>query len=518
MDLNNTKIILRPRNNWAAADLGLIMVKTWWKSLYSSWFIITFPIFSFAVGLVALFSSCYYVPFVLVVFWWFKPIWERSLLHVLSRAVFGDNPGALETLKSFPGLAKKQALLSLTLRRFSPFRSFDLPVVQLENLSGKDRQNRIRVLHNDRNSATVWALFACLYCESILVSTSIGLAFLFVPDEVDLDLLAFWQSNQSAVIIMIVYLVYLSMSLITPIYVACGFSSYLNRRTILEGWDLELGFRKLKERFSKSPHLNGKTSNPLKSILIVLLFGFSVLTGTGIDSAYADNSNKVELKGTVNRLMQSKNLIKHVLEGEAFHQVKSSRTLKFRYDWFDDINPDIDPKWAKGLKTFMLFIVSTFEIAFWIILIAIIILLIYTFRHSLKNLRFIHPVDFLRHNNISPRYEEDDLHKIEISNNITDKALQLWQKEKPREALGLLYRAALALLVQNYSMDLKNSFTEEECVRLVNRNQPKKLARFFKKLTTTWQMLAYGHRIPEKGAFTLICSEWTQVFMTNESQ
>ena len=37
-----------------------------------------------------------------------------------------------------------------------------------------------------------------------------------------------------------------------PIYVACGFSLYLNRRTALEAWDIELVFRRLRQRLSSS--------------------------------------------------------------------------------------------------------------------------------------------------------------------------------------------------------------------------------------------------------------------------
>jgi len=40
-----------------------------------------------------------------------------------------------------------------------------------------------------------------------------------------------------------------------PIYVACGFSLYLNRRTVLEAWDLELVFRRLRQRLSSAAPL-----------------------------------------------------------------------------------------------------------------------------------------------------------------------------------------------------------------------------------------------------------------------
>src|SRR5690606_23002780 len=48
-----------------------------------------------------------------------------------------------------------------------------------------------------------------------------------------------------------------------PIYVASGFSLYLNRRTILEGWDIELAFRRLRTR--------------LMPMLVPLLLGLGLL-------------------------------------------------------------------------------------------------------------------------------------------------------------------------------------------------------------------------------------------------
>ena len=38
------------------------------------------------------------------------------------------------------------------------------------------------------------------------------------------------------------------MAIIEPFYVAGGFALYLNRRTALEGWDLEVALRRMGER------------------------------------------------------------------------------------------------------------------------------------------------------------------------------------------------------------------------------------------------------------------------------
>ena len=40
----------------------------------------------------------------------------------------------------------------------------------------------------------------------------------------------------------------IAVSIVEPVYVAAGFSLYLNRRAILEGWDIELSLRRLDTR------------------------------------------------------------------------------------------------------------------------------------------------------------------------------------------------------------------------------------------------------------------------------
>ena len=65
-----------------------------------------------------------------------KPLWERALLFYLSRAIFDDAPGILETIKHWPKTILPQWLPSLTWRRLSATRSMDLPTLQLESLKG----------------------------------------------------------------------------------------------------------------------------------------------------------------------------------------------------------------------------------------------------------------------------------------------------------------------------------------------------------------------------------------------
>ena len=59
---------------------------------------------------------------------------------------------------------------------------------------------------------------------------------------------------------------------------------------------------------------------------------------------------------------------------------------------------------------------------------------------------------------------------------IPQRALALWQNGDHRQALGLLYRSSLHVLINQRSLILPDSLTEEECVRAVNTSQPDTVA------------------------------------------
>ena len=55
---------------------------------------------------------------------------------------------------------------------------------------------------------------------------------------------------------------YVFVSLIAPFFVASGFSLYLNQRTLLEAWDIELIFRRMTTRLDKRHKSALKSSVP----------------------------------------------------------------------------------------------------------------------------------------------------------------------------------------------------------------------------------------------------------------
>ncbi|MDR2926366.1 MAG: hypothetical protein LBU76_10555 [Azoarcus sp.] len=242
---------IRARSHWEATDLGLALVQAHWRSLYSAWLAILLPVIFLEAALLWLLSdyeeSWPYIP---ILSWWLKPLYDRVLLHVLSRAVFGVKANWRDVLRALPRLLLHSGLFrALTIGRLSTRRSFRLPVWQLEGVSGKTRKQRFCALWG-HGAARLF--FLCIHLELILFLGIPGLLYLLLPTEFAPSLEFIWDDSQTSPWFFAIQILagLLAMSIIEPFYVAAGFMLYLNRRTEIEGWDIELGFRTLAARLN----------------------------------------------------------------------------------------------------------------------------------------------------------------------------------------------------------------------------------------------------------------------------
>ncbi|MCA1851515.1 MAG: hypothetical protein LC647_03725 [Beggiatoa sp.] len=182
--------------------------------------------------------------------WWLKPFYDRALVLVLSRAVFGEAMGSANVARALPGFFRTGLVRGLTWGRFDPSRSFTLPVWQLEGLRGAARRRRSALLRKGGRQRAVWLTTACIRIEVLLMFAGIALFFMVLPEGVgpsfDRSVFSWIETPAGEVLVDLSYLV--ALSLIEPLYVASGFTLYLNRRTELEGWDIEIAFRQLKAR------------------------------------------------------------------------------------------------------------------------------------------------------------------------------------------------------------------------------------------------------------------------------
>ncbi|MCL2875186.1 MAG: hypothetical protein FWF12_02610 [Betaproteobacteria bacterium] len=243
-------IEIRARTYWEAIDLGLVLVQAYWRNLYAAWFVVMLPVVFLVLALAYLTDNNWYWVFLPLL--WLKPLYDRILLHVMSRAVFGEVDSWRDVLRAMPGLLRQSGLFrALTWGRFTLRRSFMLPVWQLEGIPKQTRNQRFHAL---KGRGAIWLIIVCVAFEVILFIGMLGLLFMMLPPELapsdTNDLLydfvfvgmPFWFKLACGLIFL------LTVGIIEPFYVAAGFTLYLNRRTELEGWDIELGFRTLAAR------------------------------------------------------------------------------------------------------------------------------------------------------------------------------------------------------------------------------------------------------------------------------
>ncbi|TFH78255.1 DUF4129 domain-containing protein [Pseudomonas kribbensis] len=508
MRLSDATVVIRPRTTWEAMDLGVRMSQQHRRLLMTSWAIVTLPLF--AVLSLLLWDSPSLAVFI---FWWLKPAYERLPLYILSKALFGETPTLKQALHQWPKLLKPQLLASLTWRRLSFSRSFLMPVVQLEGLGGITRQQRLRVLLQRNAGAAQWLTIIGVHLETALWIGLMVLFYLLLPQQVETDW--DWQSLIFAADHQWRWLEHLTNAFYAlilviwePIYVACGFSLYLNRRTVLEAWDIELVFRRLRQR------LNSSALGLLLAVCLLL---------PGLPSAWAaDPATAPDAPRLLNQPLTSqasRDSIKALLEQPPF---KNKETVT-RYRFGEDpatVEKTKDSKAPQWLKTLLGWLngqhldglAKAIEVLLWAVVIGAFGWLIWRYREFLQTFVSRRPRLPERIKRPMPQQAFGlDLSKETLPDDIAASAEQLWQTQ-PRAALGLLYRALLSHLLHDFNLTLKPADTESEVLARIEHLQRPDLLAYSRHLTGHWQNMAYGHRVPAAYLQQELCDGWRSLF------
>ncbi|MGH8491592.1 MAG: hypothetical protein ACRERR_00575 [Moraxellaceae bacterium] len=246
MQLADLRLAVRPRNTWEAMDLGTRLVQSEAGLLWKTWACVTLPVFLLVLALVLATGNTWYY----LLLWWLKPLYDYALLIVLSRRVFGETPSLRSILSALAGSWRQGLFNHLLIRRFSMSRSYLLPVWLLEQLPSGERSTRISLMRNQYTGRARWLFIVMLHFEMLLMLTALSLVFWLAPSgQTGMLWELFTEDNSNQLVHAAQLLAYFfAMTVVEPFYVAAGFSLYLNRRTELEAWDLELAFRHLRER------------------------------------------------------------------------------------------------------------------------------------------------------------------------------------------------------------------------------------------------------------------------------
>jgi len=258
MQLDKIIIALRERNSWEAMDLGVKLMYAMWPLILLPWLILMS-----AVLVISLFVQWQGYGYLALFFmWWLKPVYESLLLYILSRSVFGEYLSTGDVYSSAGQWLKTGWRSWLFIWRISPSRSFNMSVHLLEGLKGVLRKKRLTSLHQviglNAYAVTVMGLFF----EIVLALTLFSLIAYLAPDiagdssNVSRGDAGAAQASQELIWLIIAACVYgVTLFILEPFYVAAGFMLYLNRRTQLEGWDIELDFKKMVQRIHRQTGL-----------------------------------------------------------------------------------------------------------------------------------------------------------------------------------------------------------------------------------------------------------------------
>jgi len=509
VQLADLQLELRPRHAWEAVDLGQSMYRRWWWPLQSAWFLTFLPL---AVGLGIAFRDR--PVFALAILWWLLPFVERAPLFVLGRRAFGESVRPVELLRELPRLLRRRALWRLTVARLSPWRGFAAPIAVLERTGGAAARKRASVLMSGGREGSV-----AMTVSGVAWSFVLGISFalynfvgMFLPEFVAgrfADAILLWiegEPTQWPGLVLYAF-VCVAMSVVGPLFVAVNFSLYLNRRIFLEGWDVEVAFRSLAARLSSA----GRTGAVLLACVVLVGGGAAPVHAAPVHAAPVHAVTPSAPTAEVVVLAQDeapapaasdapRETVDRVLAHEDFDTTVTRRV---------PANRDRGELSDGEVSGFLRLLGNVMTVVFVGAAIGGLLYLIYLAAKYAEARR-----GGGDGSERAPRPVEVaglDVRPESLPDDPASTALALWRRGEAREALGLLYRAAIARIVDRFEVPIVDGDTEGLCLFRVRTARVPDVETFG-ELTATWQGCAYGERVPDDAGFDGLVRRWRAAY------
>jgi hypothetical protein len=414
------------------------------------------------------------------ILWWLKPVFSRVSLFFLSRMLFGERPGIGQVLRAWPAMWLRRFPYRMLWARFSPWRAMTAPVEELERLRGDGYGQRCAQLLA-RGQGTALGLAAiCWGLTAVVAIGLLSLGLMFIPDEVmlrwqvDVEL---WMEGDEfglpmAIQWLLAVVVLASMGLVEVLYTGAGFGLYVNSRTLIEGWDIELALKRLRDR------LGGLARSAALVVVAILVMGA------------AEPGHAAEPAEQIKEVLADPDFTIHRVEEKV---------------WVPDPGRSSSSRSSNnGLAAIF---GGAFAIVGWLLLAALVGLVVWLIVRYWpqgtgagagdaplrRQVRTVMGMD------IAPETLPAD---------IPGAAWQAWQAGRHHEALSLLYRGAIGAFVTQAHLEIDEGDTESDCLRRVGILGPTREGSYFAGLTNLWLRLAYGRRSPEDHEVQALCRDW----------
>lgn len=492
MRLDQISARIAPRTPWQAMDMGTHLYRAWWKPLTLVWLSFSMPVLLLALWL----TLAGYSGFGALLLWWLKPMLERPLLEYCARTLFNQQVTLPMLWREFHRYALPGLLPWLLWRRIYLNRSFSVPVTQLEHQQGHRYRDRVRVLNmGPPNRASMLTLIMA-HIEFIISYAFTVLVMMMMPGQYylsDID----WMLTGTHYATLGLITWYVTLTILQPLYVASGFALYLNKRTWLEGWDLELGMRQIGER-----------RRSLTSATLVALCLFPLLALAPAQPAHASDPQQDAIE---------------VVSGPDFMpiEVRGKWRLRTDNDTMEALPDDQPPNWlvdffkwmfdADGTRDYnnLPSLADILRILLWSAVIALTLWTLWYYRHWLAAL----PTGHQRGKKPVTHIAGLDIRQASLPSNLAQGVIAALDSGNAREALSLLYRATLSRLAGTGDIHVLAGATETEVLkRCRDLHEDKTGVAILAALTPLWISTAWAHRPPPADQVRLLLQQWTSHF------
>lgn len=491
MNLDAVTAELRPRSAWEAADFGVRLVRRDAAAIYRAWFATSLPLLLLALGIVYLSP---WPGLALLLYWWLEPIVDAPVLDIIARRLFGGEPEVGRTLKSTPRLAWRNRLFLLTPWRLHFARSIAMPVTQLERLTGSERRKRAAVLNSVLLNHGIGLTVVYHHLVGVVYLGVLLGALALIPVEYrswsafDVGFSLFEADGRHASAANLL-LFYLAQSLLEPWFVGAGFGLYINCRTRLEAWDIEVAFRRMVSRRAAA------------TVLVAICIALPAVTladAASDDPGFAGYWAESEYREAIDT----------VFADEALTDSETRMVWRPKYDL--DAGDEAEAGESVAWRAAGLLVSSIVEFGLWV-LVGLLLLWLYLKRDL-----------WLPYLERGPRRRSRPRQRVFIAggeikadtlpDDVPAAVRSLWADGRWREALSLLYRASVFASVVHHGVRLPDSATERACLEAVTAQADADRSRYFRSLVQTWVRAAYGARPPSAGEFETLLDGYVTAF------
>ncbi len=278
---------------------------------------------------------------------------------------------------------------------------------------------------------------------------------------------------------------------------------YINRRVFLEGWDTEIDFVNMANRYKSK----FRTTNKIKafSILAVCFLGVSLFAPTPSEAV---KLTPIKDKKIIEKIISKKTIYPYEKQYEWEKINKEKKKEKIKKKKKNDFDLDYRGS-ATGVADFLKFI----------LILGLVLVVIYIVRYVISN-------DLLADLRTGKKNQKKTKKpKVLFGLEVTEKslpkeinqlALILIEEGKLVEALSLLYRGGLSYLINELNVNIHKSYTEGDCLKIVAKSINKQDYIYFSKLTKSWVALVYAKITPTKDEMIILVKNWDKTFSPNK--